>query len=154
MTVFGYLSCEPYSSVKTNDQPIPLRPLTVQDDPPVLDRRSESILAYCQSKIDVEEMSLALSEGRSVIVVRFGWVNILDQANEEMWYRTVWLSHRDLCAFIDRCLEATPSDLSGIYFAVSNNHRGWLDLQRAKNDLDYIPVDGAPELSSLPPKEY
>ena len=148
MTVFGYLTDEPYRSLtlpENNNAERQLRRLTVKDDPPCPDRQTESNFIYCQTKIIGEELSRRASEGRSVIGIRFGWVNIRDHPGET-WYRTVWLSHRDLCAFVDRCLSA-PVDLCGTFFAVSNNARLWLDLEAAKNELHYIPLDGATELS-------
>ncbi|CAF1209773.1 unnamed protein product, partial [Rotaria sordida] len=57
----------------------------------------------------------------------------------------VWLSHRDLCLFIDKVLQA-PDNISGIYFLTSNNHRRWVDLDDAKRDFDFVPQDGAEKL--------
>ncbi|CAF4096229.1 unnamed protein product [Rotaria sp. Silwood1] len=58
---------------------------------------------------------------KSMIGARFGAVNI-ENKPDTTWNRTLWLSHRDLCSFISKALEA-PLNITGIYFVMSNNHR-------------------------------
>ncbi|UJR29870.1 hypothetical protein I4U23_017418 [Adineta vaga] len=150
-TVFGYLTRQPYLSIynETFDDSTMLshlQKLTVSDHPPLASDQTPGIIAYEQSKIIGEQMAIDMikNHSKSIICVRIGWVNIVDQPGFT-WLRTVWLSYRDACSFIDRALEA-PLNISGIYFALSNNHRLWVDLDDAKRDLGYIPQDGAENL--------
>ncbi len=149
-TVFGYLMHEPYLSIfngNFDDETMlkNLRKITVAD-PPLLDTRKEGETRYGQSKLICEQMAkdIVNNTSKSIICVRFGGVNIHNQPAKE-WRRCNWLSHRDLCSFIDKALQA-PLHISGTYFALSNNHRGWLDLEDAKRDLGYVPQDGAEKL--------
>ncbi len=86
-------------------------------------------------------MDTVQKSSKSIICARIGGVKINDQPTND-WYSTNWLSHRDLCWFIDKALEA-PLNISGIYFVISDNHRRWVDLDHTKNDLGYVPQDGA-----------
>jgi nucleoside-diphosphate-sugar epimerase len=151
MTVFGYITRQPYLSIVngTFDDATMLknlRKLVVADDPPLPDTQTPGNAIYCQSKIICEQMAMDIvkNNSKSIICARFGWVRIYDQPGTT-WLRTVWFSHRDLCLFIDKALQA-PSHMSGIYFAISNNHRLWVDLDDVERDLGYVPQDGAEKL--------
>lgn len=142
-TVFGYLRQEPYHSIYTdtfNDETMlnNLRKITTDDYPayPLDETPGDQI--YCQTKILGEQMS---RNSKSIICIRLGWVTIDDQPGLT-WLRTVWLSYRDLCSFIHQSLQSSQL-INGIYFAISNNHRSWLDIEKAKQDLGFIPIDGA-----------
>lgn len=150
-TVFGYLKYEPYHSIFNgtfNDSTMlrSLRKLTVTDDPPLPDVEPPGYKAYSHSKVIGEQMANAIvkNSSKSIICARFGWINIDDQPGKT-YLRTVWCSHRDLCLFIDKALQA-PADISGIYFIMSNNHRLWVDLSDTKRDFDFVPQDGAESL--------
>jgi nucleoside-diphosphate-sugar epimerase len=151
MTVFGYLTHEPYLSIfnDTFDDTTMLnnlRKLTVADNPPLPDIQTPGNTVYCQTKIIGEQMAKDILKNNSIsiICVRFGWV-IIDDNPGTTWLRTVWFSHQDLCAFIDKALQA-PLNISGIYFGISNNHRLWVDLDDAKKDLGYVPQKGTEKL--------
>jgi nucleoside-diphosphate-sugar epimerase len=151
MTVFGYIKHEPYLSIynQTFDDKTMLknlRKLTVNDDPPIPRDEDEGALVYSQSKIIGEQMAkeIVKNSTKSIISVRIGSVNIDNQPGIT-WPRSVWFSYRDLCSFFDKAIQA-PSHISGTYFATSNNHRLWLDLDNAKRDLGYVPQDGAEQL--------
>ncbi|CAF4171798.1 unnamed protein product [Rotaria sordida] len=123
-----------------------LQKLTISNNPPLPDTQTSGHEVYSQSKIIGEQMAIDIvkNSSKSIICVRFGWVNIDNQPGNT-WSRTVWLSHRDLCLFIDKVLQA-PDNISGIYFLTSNNHRRWVDLDDAKRDFDFVPQDGAEKL--------
>jgi nucleoside-diphosphate-sugar epimerase len=147
MTVFGYFNREPYLSIfnDTFDDTTMLknlRKLTVADDPPLPDTRTPGDTVYSQSKIICEQMAMDIVKNNSISIIgiRFGGVRIEDDPGTT-WRRTTWFSHRDLCLFIDKALQA-PLNISGIYFGVSNNHRLWVDIDSAKRDLGYVPQDG------------
>ena len=146
MTVFGYLDREPYLSITNgtfDDKTMlkDLRKLTVQDDLPLPGTKTPGIKEYCRTKILGEQMAMdtVKNTSKSIICARFGGVTVNDQPTND-WRSANWLSHRDLCLFIDKALEA-PLNLSGIYFVISNNHRLWVDLDDAKRDLGYVPQD-------------
>jgi nucleoside-diphosphate-sugar epimerase len=148
MVVFGYTTREPYLSIRNetfDDETMlkNLRKLTVADDPPLPETRTPGIIAYCQSKIIGEQMAMDIAKNtsKSIICARFGAVNTDDQPDTN-WYRTLWLSHRDVCSFIDKALHA-PLNVSGIYFVTSKNHRHWMDLDHPEKDLGFVPQDGA-----------
>ncbi|CAF1084717.1 unnamed protein product [Rotaria sordida] len=151
MTVFGYLTREPYLSIMNDtfdDTTMlkDLRKLTIADDPPLPDLQTPGNIAYSQSKIIGEQMAtdIVKNSSKSIICARFGWVNVYDQPGTT-WARTVWFSHRDVCLFIDKALQA-PLYISGTYFAMSNNHRLWVDLDDAKRDFGFVPQDAAEKL--------
>jgi nucleoside-diphosphate-sugar epimerase len=151
MTVFGYLKYEPYLSIfnETFDDKTMLknlRKLTINDDPPDPNDQGIGEKIYSESKIIGEEMAKDIVKNgtKSIISVRVGGVNIDNQPGTT-WLRTVWFSYRDVCSFFEKAIEA-PLYISGTYFATSNNHRSWLDLDDAKRDLGYVPQDGAEQL--------
>jgi nucleoside-diphosphate-sugar epimerase len=151
MLVFGYYKREPYLSIfnETFDDKTmlkSLRKLTVNDDPTDPSDRSKGHYIYSKSKIIGEEMAkdIVKNSTKSIISVRVGWVNIDNQPGITC-HRTVWFSYRDVCSFFEKAIQA-PSHISGTYFATSNNHRSWLDLDDAKRDLGYVPQDGAEPL--------
>ena len=146
--VFGCLTREPYLSIFNDtfdDETMlhSLRKLTVADDPPSVDLQTPGTTAYWESKVVGERMAACVvqNSAKSIICVRFGGVNIDDQPGET-WRRPSWLSYRDLCQFIDKVLEAPP-EMSGTYYATSNNHRRWVDLEDARRDFGFVPQDGA-----------
>lgn len=148
MVLFDYLSREPYLSITngTTDDVTLLKDfekISVATHPALPYCKTLERRAYTESKIIGERMAAEIvkSTSKSIICVRIGSVNIDNQPEADA-VRTVWLSYRDLCSFIDRALEA-PLNISGIYCAISNNYRSCLDLEDARRDLGYIPQDGA-----------
>jgi hypothetical protein len=151
MIIAGYLTMEPYRSIYdgTFDDSTMLtsfRKLNVLNDPPKPDVQTPGNEAYSQSKILGEKMAASYVNGtaKSIICARFGSINIKDEP-EATWFRSCWCSHRDACVFLEKALTA-PMEISGTYFVVSNNHRVWVDMDNAKNDLGFVPQDGAEKL--------
>ena len=107
--------------------------------------------AYSQSKIYGEELAKQYSSNDNInvkfICVRLGWINTIDDAtlNFHNWNRkSIWCSYRDLCQFFDRLLENQfKLKKFDIYFVSSNNDFYWVDMDNAKEDLNYVPQDGA-----------
>lgn len=83
-------------------------------------------------------------EGLSNISIRIGAVGEQQHihADADHFFRAIFVSMRDLCHLLDRCVET-----EGITFAVvngiSNNKTNWLDLTETSQLLDYHPVDDA-----------
>ena len=148
MTVFGYLQYEPYRSIR-NDQLMfkELRQLNSTIDGMMPADGTPGVIAYSESKIVGEQIANTImrhDRQKSIISIRLGMVNVEDECGPT-WARTIWLSHRDTRSFFERAMEA-PWNISGTYFAVSNNHRRWMDLNQASTDLKYIPQDGAKDI--------
>jgi NAD+ dependent glucose-6-phosphate dehydrogenase len=74
----------------------------------------------------------------SIICLRIGWV--LERPHNETALR-MWLSPRDLGQLVRLSLE-TPQRF-GIYYGVSNNTRRKWDIENARRELRYHPVDDA-----------
>ena len=148
-TVFGYLEREPYLSMVNNtfdDRSMlkQLKEIRVEDDLPLPQCLTPSIEAYWKSKVIGEQMCKEILKddpSKSIICVRLGWVNISDDPGQT-FYRSIWLSHRDLCSFFDKLLQS-PLSINGTYFAISNNHRLWVDINPSKEQFNFVPQDGA-----------
>jgi uronate dehydrogenase len=104
---------------------------------------------YGAAKLFGERLGKVYSEARglSVIAVRIGWVWRGDNmpaglpADREEWFLLMWLSDRDFCTLMDRCLDADP----GLRFAVvngmsANTGMRW-DLSATERLLGYEPRD-------------
>jgi NAD+ dependent glucose-6-phosphate dehydrogenase len=83
-------------------------------------------------------------EGLSNISIRIGAVGELSglSANAPEQVRSIFITYRDLCHLLDRCIE-TPDIRVVVVHGVSNNLRNWLDLTETSRLLDYHPVDDA-----------
>lgn len=57
--------------------------------------------------------------------------------------RATWLSQRDCCQLIARCLDTDATDWAVVY-GISNNPRQFWDLSHARELLGYDPEDSAP----------
>jgi nucleoside-diphosphate-sugar epimerase len=151
MTVFGYLENEPYSSLSKNIQPKEeLKKLTI-NDPMIPSHLNPTFEAYCRSKMYGEELAKQYSSNDTnnvkFICARLGWVSTTNDITSNLYNwddKSVWCSYRDLCQFFDRLLE-NQSKLKkfNIYFVSSDNDFCWVDMNNSKEDLNYVPQDGA-----------
>jgi nucleoside-diphosphate-sugar epimerase len=93
---------------------------------------------YGASKVYLEALGKAYSEkGLQVIAVRFG--NVTD--NDNFGEYPFWLSHRDCCQFIEKCIEANELPNYSVFFAISDNPCNPFDLSDARTKLEYNPND-------------
>lgn len=76
--------------------------------------------------------------GLSVICVRIGWV-FPEYLPQNPGWRRMWLSYRDLRQLFAKSLTADVG--FGIYYGVSNNTPMRYDLENARVELGYQPVD-------------
>ncbi|CAF1253650.1 unnamed protein product [Didymodactylos carnosus] len=151
MTVFGYLENEPYSSLAKNIQPKQLLKKITINDPPIPSHVNPSSEAYIKSKIYGEGLARQYSstDGINVkfICARLGGINTTDDITSDLYdwsYRATWCSHCDLCQFIDRVLEnQLILKQFQIYFVCSNNDFCWVDMDNGREDLNFVPQDGA-----------
>jgi uronate dehydrogenase len=82
----------------------------------------------------------AEEHGLSVLCLRIGTVNPADRPHHPKDYST-FLSHRDLLALVRCCLAAPDSLRFGVYFGVSANRWRIWDIENARRELGYQPVD-------------
>jgi nucleoside-diphosphate-sugar epimerase len=86
--------------------------------------------------------------GLSVLAVRIGWVRPEDNRPEDIpaergeWFRLMWLSNRDYCQVMERCIEADPSIRFEVVNAMSRNAGMPWDIEHTRAVLGYEPQDG------------
>lgn len=78
--------------------------------------------------------------GLSCICLRIGTVRAEDRPVQPRHYATL-LSHRDLVRLVECAIEAPPGLRYGIYYGVSANTWRFWDLENARVELGYEPVD-------------
>jgi uronate dehydrogenase len=106
--------------------------------------------AYGSAKLFGERVGKCFAEahpGLTVVAVRIGWVRPGANRPEEVpvergpWFRLMWLSNRDYCQLMERCLRA---DLPGPFAVVNgmsaNTGTRW-DLEGTRRLLGYEPQD-------------
>lgn len=108
---------------------------------------------YGASKVYGEVLGRVYSHryGLSVIALRIGNFPDNDRPTESSVDR--WISARDMCGLVRRCIEAEALPYA-VLNAVSENDRRWMDLSGARDLVGYVPLDdGSETLSRLPPAE-
>ena len=83
-------------------------------------------------------------EGLSSICIRIGAVGDLSnlKADTSDHVRSFYITYRDLCHLLDRCVE-TPNIPFAVVHGLSNNRANWLELTETCRLLDYHPADDA-----------
>jgi UDP-glucose 4-epimerase len=91
---------------------------------------------------------MAEQEGLSVIALRIGAFQPVDAARraEMIGVAEMFVSDRDLCQLIERCIDDTTLRWA-VFNAVSNNRFQRLDITDAREILDYQPQDDFTALS-------
>ena len=106
--------------------------------------------AYAAAKLFGERLGkcCAESHGMEVIAVRIGWVWRGGQneasalpAERGAWFRLMWLSDRDFCHLMDRCLAAPLPERFIIVNGMSDNTGMPWDLGSTCRTLGYRPQD-------------
>lgn len=93
---------------------------------------------YGASKAYLETLGKAYSnKGLQVIAVRFGNVTHDDNFGEYPF----WLSHRDCCQFIEKCIETKNLPMYSVFFAISDNPCNPFNLSDVRSQLGYEPKD-------------
>jgi nucleoside-diphosphate-sugar epimerase len=115
----------------------------------VVDGRERESFAYAATKLFGERVGKCFAEayGRTVIAVRIGWVrpggNRADDIprEREEWFRLIWLSDRDFCQLMEKCIRAAvPSGFHVINGMSANTGSRW-DLSAARKLVGYEPLD-------------
>ena len=117
----------------------------VSDPPPMLHDYDEirPTRPYGAMKAAVEIMARMYAETTemSVICLRLGRVYKEDMAREKR-DAAVYLSHRDLVQLVHKSIEAADDLKFGVYYGVSANRTRFRDIEPARRDLGYVPIDG------------
>jgi NAD+ dependent glucose-6-phosphate dehydrogenase len=135
------------------DDPVPSRLTT--DLPPrpgaryVVNGEQRDSTPYASAKLFGERLGKCCADahGLSVIAVRIGWVRPAENRAEDIpadrgdWFRLMWLSNRDYCQLMEKCLAADPA----LHFAVvngmsANTGMRW-DIDHTRLLLGYEPQD-------------
>lgn len=87
----------------------------------------------------------------SFIAVRIGYVKHDDNSavafrKEFPWGRQMWLSDRDYCQLMQRCIEADPAIRFAVINGMSANAGMRWDIEEVKQLVGYVPQDGLSEL--------
>jgi uronate dehydrogenase len=83
----------------------------------------------------------------SVIAVRIGWVRPGDNRAEDVpasrgpWFRLMWLSNRDYCQLMERCIEADLALGFAVVNGMSTNTGMPWDISHLRRVLGYEPQD-------------
>ncbi len=105
---------------------------------------------YGSAKLFGERLGKCFAEahGFSVIAVRIGWVRPGDNRKEDIppergpWFKMMWLSNRDFCQVMEKCILAEPEFSFTVVNAMSNNAGMRWDLEPTRRLLGYEPQDG------------
>jgi nucleoside-diphosphate-sugar epimerase len=104
---------------------------------------------YAAAKLMGERLAKCYAESYdlSVIMIRLGMVapgtNRAEAipAETDPWFRQSWLSNRDYCQLMTRCIEAGPSIRYAIVNGVSANAGMRWDIEHTRDLLGYEPLD-------------
>src|SRR5215207_623170 len=98
---------------------------------------------YGVSKVFGEAVARYYSDRWDIkaICLRIGAVLEDDDPTADSQNRKIWLSHRDLIQLVEKSLSTNVK--FGIYYGVSNNQGAFWDINNARADLGFEPVDDA-----------
>jgi NAD+ dependent glucose-6-phosphate dehydrogenase len=105
--------------------------------------------AYGSAKLFGERLGrcYSLATSLSVIAVRLGWVQTGDNRAEDLppereaWFRLMWLSNRDYCQLMEKCILAPRSLRFAVVNGMSANTGMVWDIAETKRFLGYEPQD-------------
>jgi NAD+ dependent glucose-6-phosphate dehydrogenase len=104
---------------------------------------------YAAAKLFGERLgkSFADSSGMSVLAVRIGWVRPGENRPEDIpkergpWFRLMWLSNRDFCHLMERCLVADLAVPFAVINGMSANTGMRWDISYTRDLIGYNPQD-------------
>ncbi len=105
--------------------------------------------AYAAGKLFGERLGKCYSESSnlSVIAVRIGWVQAGPNRPNDIpterdpWFRLMWLSNRDYCQLMEKCIGAESSLRFAIINGMSKNTGMVWDIEHTKQMVGYEPLD-------------
>jgi NAD+ dependent glucose-6-phosphate dehydrogenase len=115
----------------------------------LVDGQARDSTPYASAKLFGERLGkcYADSHGLSVIAVRIGWVRPGENRRQDIpaergpWFRLMWLSNRDFCQLMERCLVADLSVPFAVVNGMSANTRMRWDIAYTRQLLGYDPRD-------------
>lgn len=135
----GYREREPYRSItEGNFEDVP------EDFPNVTaDMPAEPRNIYASSKVWSESLArtYAYTYGMSCLIIRPGWVVAEDRPRGQG--ADIWCSQRDIALLIECCVDAGDDIQFDIFWAMSDNKWRWVDVDRARRRVGYVPQDTA-----------
>jgi uronate dehydrogenase len=104
---------------------------------------------YAAAKLFGERLGKCFADahGLSVLAVRIGWVRPGANRAEDIppergdWFRLMWLSNRDYCQLMERCLTADPALRFGVVNGMSANTGMRWDVAHTRRLVGYEPQD-------------
>jgi uronate dehydrogenase len=104
---------------------------------------------YGAAKLFGERLGKCVVEahGLSVIAVRLGWVLPGDNRPQDVpreredWFRLMWLSNRDYCHLMEKCVTADPSLRFAVVNGMSANTGMRWDIEYTRRLVGYEPQD-------------
>ncbi|MFH1570000.1 MAG: NAD(P)-dependent oxidoreductase [Gemmatimonadota bacterium] len=144
----GQRSQEPYCAVSRGR--IEALPPGV---PPVSDAMpAEPRNLYASTKVFNESLcrTYAHGHGMSCLAIRIGWVVAEDRPPNRRAL-DIWCSQRDIGGLIRACVDAPEEVRFAIFYGMSSNRTGWVDLENARQLLGFVPRDRAEDyLDQIP----
>lgn len=115
----------------------------------VVDGQPRDSTPYAAAKLFGERLGkcYADSHGLSVIAVRIGWVRPGANRAQDIppergpWFRLMWLSNRDFCQLMERCIVADLSARFAVVNGMSANTGMRWDIEHTRQMLGYTPRD-------------
>jgi len=121
----------------------PLPGMTEEGDPPL------NTTPYGAFKLVGERLGKTYADiyGISFIGIRIGFIRrgenpAADNDNYETWLQQMWLSNRDYCQLMQKCIEADDSVKFAIINGVSNNQGMRWEIETARQLVGFVPEDG------------
>jgi uronate dehydrogenase len=104
---------------------------------------------YAAAKLFGERLGKCYADtrGLSVIAVRIGWVRPGDNLPQDVppergpWFRFMWLSNRDFCQLMERCIDAENLPSFAILNGMSANTGMRWDIETTRKLVGYEPQD-------------
>jgi uronate dehydrogenase len=141
--VMGGYKDDPEPARLTTD--LPPRPGTSYE----VDGEPRDSTPYAAGKLFGERLGKCYAEahGLTVLAVRLGWVHTGPNRPDDIpaargpWFRLMWLSNRDFCHLMERCIVAELPQQFAILNGMSANTGMRWDLEATRRLVGYQPLD-------------
>jgi uronate dehydrogenase len=145
----GYKDQAAPHTLTTDLPPLPGTHYVVDDEP-------RDSTPYASAKLFGERLGKAISAAHptSVVAVRLGWVKAGDNRPEDIpsnrgdWFRLMWLSNRDYCQLMEKCITADPSPRFAVVNGMSANTGMRWDIEHTRRAVGYEPLDDVTKATS------
>jgi nucleoside-diphosphate-sugar epimerase len=122
----------------------------------VVDGEGRGSTAYGSAKLFGERLGKCYSDifGLSVIAVRIGWAKAGANRPQDIpperepWFKLMWLSNRDFCQLMEKCIWADPAIRFAVVNGMSANTGMRWDIEYTKKVVGYDPRDDVTQVKS------